>query len=156
MKKIVILLMAALMLFVLTGCGNKTEEPAASTLETPLAELVTKVVPGTDKMANLPLIDLEDIIGIEASEYTEAVYMQSTALEGGEAVVLRAVDAEAAEGIAAMLENYRVRRCEETRNYVPELYQLLSETSVQRKNNTVALIVTEKAADVANKLLAGE
>ncbi|MBE5804906.1 MAG: DUF4358 domain-containing protein [Clostridiales bacterium] len=156
MKKIVILLMAALMLFVLTGCGNKAAEPVASTLETPLIDLVTKTVPGTEEMANLPLIDLEDIIGIEASEYTEAVYMQSTALEGGEAVVLRAVDAEAAEGIVAMLENYRIRRCEETQNYVPELYKLLSETSVQRKNNTVALIVTEKAADIANKLLAGE
>ena len=156
MKKILLALLAVMMLLALTSCGNKPEEKAASTLETPLLDLVTSVVPGTAEMANLPLMDLEDIIGIESSEYTEAVYLQSTALEGGEAVVVRAVNGEAAEGVAAMLDNYLQRRMEETQNYVPEAYKLLKETSVQRKNNTVALIVTEKAAEVTTKLLAGE
>lgn len=156
MKKILLALLAVMMLFALTACGNKPEEKAASTLETPLLDLVTSAVPGTAEMANLPLMDLEDIIGIESSEYTEAVYLQSTALEGGEAVVVRAVNGEAAEGVAAMLDNYLQRRMEETQNYVPEAYKLLKETSVQRKNNTVALIVTEKAAEVTTKLLAGE
>lgn len=156
MKKIALALLAALMLFVLAGCGEKPQETVASTLETPLLDLVTGIVPGAAEMANLPLMDLEDIIGIESSEFTEAVYLQSTALEGGEAVVVRAVDGEAAEGVAAMLENYLQRRMEETQNYVPEAYKLLKETSVQRKNNTVALIVTEKAAEVTTKLLAGE
>ena len=156
MKKILLALLAVMMLLALTSCGNKPEEKAASTLETPLLDLVTSVVPGTAEMANLPLMDLEDIIGIESSEYTEAVYLQSTDLEGGEAVVVRAVNGEAAEGVAAMLDNYLQRRMEETQNYVPETYKLLKETSVQRKNNTVALIVTEKAAEVTTKLLAGE
>lgn len=156
MKKILLALLAVMMLLALTSCGNKPEEKAASTLEMPLLDLVTSVVPGTAEMANLPLMDLEDIIGIESSEYTEAVYLQSTALEGGEAVVVRAVNGEAAEGVAAMLDNYLQRRMEETQNYVPETYKLLKETSVQRKNNTVALIVTEKAAEVTTKLLAGE
>ena len=156
MKKILLALLAVMMLFALTSCGNKPEEKAASTLEMPLLDLVTSIVPGTAEMANLPLMDLEDIIGIESSEYTEAVYLQSTALEGGEAVVVRAVNGEAAEGVAAMLDNYLQRRMEETQNYVPETYKLLKETSVQRKNNTVALIVTEKAAEVTTKLLAGE
>ena len=156
MKKILLALLAVMMLFALTSCGNKPEEKAASTLEMPLLDLVTSAVPGTAEMANLPLMDLEDIIGIESSEYTEAVYLQSTALEGGEAVVVRAVNGEAAEGVAAMLDNYLQRRMEETQNYVPETYKLLKETSVQRKNNTVALIVTEKAAEVTTKLLAGE
>ncbi len=155
MKKIALVLLAVLMLFALASCGNKPEEKAASTLETPLIDLVNSVVPGTADMANLPLMDLEDIIGIEASQFTEAVYLQSTALEGGEAVVVRAVEGEA-ESVAAMLDNYLQRRKEETQNYVPEAYKLLSETSVQRKNNTVALIVTEKAAEVTTKLLAGE
>lgn len=156
MKKILLALLAVVMLFALTSCGNKPEEKAASTLEMPLLDLVTSAVPSTAEMANLPLMDLEDIIGIESSEYTEAVYLQSTALEGGEAVVVRAVNGEAAEGVAAMLDNYLQRRMEETQNYVPEAYKLLKETSVQRKNNTVALIVTEKAAEVTTKLLAGE
>ena len=155
MNKIALVLRAVLMLFALASCCNKPEEKAASTLETPLIDLVNSVVPGTADMANLPLMDLEDIIGIEASQFTEAVYLQSTALEGGEAVVVRAVEGEA-ESVAAMLDNYLQRRKEETQNYVPEAYKLLSETSVQRKNNTVALIVTEKAAEVTTKLLAGE
>lgn len=156
MKKILLAMLAVVMLFALASCGNKPQETVASTLETPLLDLVTSTVPGAAEMANLPLMDLEDIIGIESSEFTEAVYLQSTALEGGEAVVVRAVDGEAAEGVVAMLDNYLQRRMEETQNYVPEAYKLLKETSVQRKNNTVALIVTEKAAEVTTKLLAGE
>ena len=73
MKKIALVLLAVLMLFALASCGNKPEEKAASTLETPLIDLVNSVVPGTADMANLPLMDLEDVIGIEASQFTEAV-----------------------------------------------------------------------------------
>lgn len=156
MKKLMIVLLLAAMLFTLASCGNKSAEPAVSTLEMPLYDLVTRHVPGAAEMANLPLMDLEDIIGIESSEYTEAVYLQSTALEGGEAVVVRAVNSEAVQGIVSMLNNYLQRRMEETQNYVPETYKLLQETSVQHKNNTVALIVTEKAAEITTKLLAGE
>lgn len=157
MKKFSIFLLFLLLLCALTGCNNaQPAAPAASTLETPLATLVADIVPGASEMASLPLMDLEDIIGISPDDFSDAVYLQSTALEGGEALVLRAVDDEAAKSIIELLNNYLQRRCEETQNYVPEAYKLLKDASVQRKNNTVALIVTENAADVTNKLLAGE
>ncbi|MBR4067772.1 MAG: DUF4358 domain-containing protein [Clostridia bacterium] len=157
MKKFSVLLLSLLVLCVLTGCNNaQPAAPAASTLEIPLATLVADIVPGASEMASLPLMDLEDIIGISPDDFSDAVYLQSTALEGGEALVLRAVDDEAAKSIVELLNNYLQRRCEETQNYVPEAYKLLKDASVQRKNNTVALIVTENAAEVTNKLLAGE
>lgn len=156
MKKFVWILIAAIMLCTMTGCGTKPTAAVTSTLETPLSKLTAELVPGAADMASLPLTDLEDIIGISPDEYSDAVYLQSTALEGGEALVLRAVDDNAAKNIIELLNNYLGRRCEETKNYVPEAYKLLKDASVQRKNNTIALIVTENAADVTNKLLAGE
>lgn len=157
MKKFAMVLFAAILLCTMTGCSNtQPAAPAASTLATPLNTLVAELVPGAADMASLPLTDLEDIIGISPDDFSDAVYLQSTALEGGEALVLRAVDDNAAKSIVELLNNYLQRRCEETQNYVPEAYKLLKDTSVQRKNNTIALIVTENAADVTTKLLAGE
>lgn len=156
MKKFVLAILALLMLCLLTGCSNQTGTPAESTLDVPLMELVTKHFPDAEGMIRFSAMDLEDIIGIEASEYTDAVYLQDADISGGEAVVLRAVDAQTAKSIAERLENYLEQRRNETKNYFPESYKLLKETKVQRKNNTVALIVAEKAAEITNRLLAGE
>lgn len=156
MKKIALVLLALMMLCTLSGCGSQEEKKAASTLDKPLKELVTLHVPGAADMLEMPLTDLEDYMGIEPAQYTEAVYLQEGTLSGGEALVLRAVNAEEAESIKACLEGYLAQRCKETQNYLPEAYKLLKECSVQRKNNTVALIVTEKPADVTALVLAGE
>lgn len=156
MKKTVLALLALLMLCMLTGCGSKDAPKTASTLDKPLKELVTLHVPGAADMMEMPLTDLEDYMGIEPAQYTDVVYLQEGTLSGGEVLVLRAVNAEEAESIKACLEGYLAQRCKETQNYLPEAYKLLKECSVQRRNNTVALIVTEKPADVTALVLAGE
>ena len=107
-------------------------------------------------MINLPGTDLEDVIGIDPADFTDAVYMQDEGMGGNEALVLRAQDEKAAERIVSMLEGYLEQRRKETRNYVPEAYQLLEKAKVERKNLTVALISGEKAAEESAALLAGE
>ena len=153
MKKFALLLLAAVLLFSLTACGGETKAP--STADKPLKELVTGIV-STEGLVSLPKTDLEDIIGIDPADFKEAVYMQDEGMGGREVLVLRSADKDAAGRIASLLENYLENRRKETRNYAPEAYKLLSETSVQRKNNTVALVVHEKAADITKLLLAGE
>ncbi len=155
MKKIVLALLMILTLCMLTGCGQK-EASVASTLGTPLKDLVTLHVPGAADMMEMPLTDLEDYMGIEPAQYTEAVYLQEGTLSGGEVLVLRAANGTDAESIKSCLEAYLTQRCKETQNYLPEAYKLLKECSVQRKNNTVALIVTEKPAEITALVLAGE
>lgn len=155
MKKIALALLMLLTLCLLTGCGQK-EASVASTLNTPLMDLVNKHVPGVADMMEMPLTDLEDYMGIEPAQYTEAVFLQEDMLSGGEVLVLRAKDSAEAERIKVCLEAYLTQRCRETQNYLPEVYKVLTTCSVQRKNNTVALIVTEKSAEVTNLVLAGE
>ena len=112
---------------------------------------------GADALIRFGKMDIEDVIGVTADEYSDAVYLQDADVSAGrEVIVMRGVDANAAQQIAQRLENYLAQRRKETQNYFPEAYKLLSETSVQRKNNTVALVVHEKATDITKLLLAGE
>lgn len=154
MKKVLLLCCCLALAFTFAGCGKK--EAVSSTKDVALAELAARHLPGAEAMMAMPLTDLEDYLGMESDWYTEAVYLQEGTLGGDEALVLRAKDDESAKAIAACLESYLAQRLKETQNYLPEAYKVLKETGVQRKNNTLALIVTENAADVTAALLAGE
>ena len=121
----------------------------------PLKELVSGVI-SAEGLVSLPRTDLEDIIGIDPEDFTEAVYMQDEGMGGREVLVLRASDKDAAARIASLLENYLENRRKETRNYAPEAYKLLEAAKVETKNLTVALISDEQAAKLTTSLLAGE
>jgi len=154
MKKIVLLMMAAVMLFGLTACGDAAPK-AASTAEKPLRELVDSVMV-TEGLVSMPKADLEDVIGIDPADFKEAVYLQDDGMGGREVIVLRAKDKDAAARIAQMLEGYLEQRRKETRNYLPEAYKLLEAAKVETKNLTVVLVSGEKASEQSAKLLAGE
>ena len=153
MKKIAVWLMLAVLLMSLTACGNTQ---TASTKDVALKELVQKHVSAAGSMINLPRTDLEVVIGIDPADFTDAVYMQDEGMGGNEALVVRAADEKAAQRIAALLEGYLEQRRKETRNYVPEAYQLLEKAKVERKNLTIVLLSGEKAAEETKALLAGE
>lgn len=155
MKKIAVWLVLAVLALSLTAC-TANPKTAASTKDMPLKELVNKHVAAAGSMVSLPRTDLEDVIGIDPADFKEAVYLQDEGMGGNEALVLRAQDEKAAERIVSMLEGYLEQRRKETRNYVPEAYQLLEKAKVERKNLTVALISGEKAAEESAALLAGE
>lgn len=155
MKKIALWLVLAVLALSLTAC-NANPQSAASTRDVPLKELVQKHVSAAESMIQLPRTDLEDVIGIDLADLTDAVYLQDEGMGGNEALVVRAADEKAAERIAALLEGYLEQRRKETRNYVPEAYQLLEKAKVERKNLTIVLLSGEKAAEETKALLAGE
>ena len=147
--------MALLLLVCLTACGQSAPK-ASSTLDKPLKELVDSAASEMTGLVSMPKADLEDVIGIDPADYTEAVYRQDDQMGGQEIVVLRAADKDAAQRIAGLLESYLTQRRKETRNYLPEAYKLLENAKVETKNLTVALISAEKASDITARLLAGE
>ena len=155
MKRFALLMLSLLLLFSLTACGQSAPK-AASTLEKPLKELVDAASAGMTGLVSMPKTDLEDVIGIDPADYTEAVYRQDDQMGGQEIVVLRAADKDAAQRIAKQLETYLAQRQKETRNYLPEAYKLLENAKIEVKNQTVALISAEKASDIMARLLAGE
>lgn len=155
MKRFALLLLALMLLFTLSACGQSAPK-AASTLDKPLKEVVDAACAEMTGLAPMPKTDLEDLIGIDPADHTEAVYRQDENMGGQEIVVLRAVSKDAAQRIAKQLEGYLAQRQKETRNYLPEAYKLLENAKVEVKNNTVALISAEKAADITARLLAGE
>lgn len=155
MKRVLLLALCAVMLFSLAACTQAAPR-TASTLDTPLRELVDSAAPGMTGLVSMPKTDLEDVIGIDPADHTEAVYRQDDQMGGQEIVVLRAVDKDAAQRVAGLLENYLEQRRKETRNYLPEAYKLLEAARVEIKNNTVALISAQDAPEITARLLAGE
>lgn len=163
MKKLMAILMLLTCMLGLCACGNQEKADSASaptdapaTEKQTLGEFVNSVIPDAGELVSFDEEELSDVLGIEAEEYTEFVYLQENGLSGREILVLRAVDADAAGRIVKQLESYLEHRRKETRDYAPTAYQLLAEAKVEKKNLTVALVSGENAAQERAKLLAGE
>ncbi len=156
MKKVMLILCILAAAAILTACGGTTEESAATSTAIPLADKVKSAAAGTEELAELNAEDLSDVLGAEAEDYREFIFLQSDGMDGREILVIRAKDKNAAEKLKGLAENYLERRLNETRNYAPEAYKLLSEAKVQTRNLTVALIVGPDAARETDAILSGE
>ena len=154
MKKTRIMALLCALALLLAGCG---ENKNGSMTAVPLEEKVKAAAADADSLVPVPAEDLYDLMGISPEDYSEAVYLTSAdGLSAREIIALRARDGAAAGRIADALNAYLSRRMDETRNYLPEEYRLLSQTKVERKNGTVVLIAGADAAEETRKLLAGE
>lgn len=103
--------------------------------------------------------DVYDGLGIEPEDYTDWAYLSGReSLLGRELLVFRAVDEEAAERIAELLEGYRQYHMEMTRNYPDqaEKYRALSEAEVKRNGLMVVLSVDAPDPTEAELLLQEE
>ncbi|MBR2718864.1 MAG: DUF4358 domain-containing protein [Clostridia bacterium] len=145
MKKqwFVIALCCLLSCFALCACAETVEEEPH-----PLTEYVLSIAQDGEELIHLTEDDLLDLIGIEPQEYTDFVYLAATnALTGREIIVLKAVDEEAAERLAELLQAYLEQRMNEMRNYLPEVYQILSKAEVLRKDLTLVLSMAAPTED---------
>ena len=151
-KKRILLLGLALLLLVLSGCKGAEKKEAL-----PLREAVENALRDRDGLVAYTAEDLTDLTGIMPEDYTEALFLVgSDSLSGREIIAVRAVDAAALKRVVAAMENYLEQRREETRNYLPEVYQLQTQAKVEYKNLTAVLIVGGSAADETGSFLAGE
>lgn len=130
-----------------------TEEAAPATL---LDRVLLIAEDGAD-LIQMAEDDLLDLIGIDYAEYTDFAYLAAAdALSGRELIVLYAVDEEAAERIVELLQSYLELRLRETRNYLPEAYQVLSEAEVIQDELTVVLSIAAPNANEVELLLTKE
>ena len=158
LKRWALVLCAAAAAVLLTGCGAQKEETGKGTADDAPASLLEKVNMVAEDAAGLaPLTaeDLEDVLGIVSEDCRDFVFLQSAGTDGREILVVLAADADAAKRVAEMAEAYLERRLDETRNYAPEAYRLLTQAKVQARNLTVALVVGPDAAKEAEAILSG-
>ena len=179
MKKGLMLILTVLSVLMLTACGNQTAavspgetaaaavsaETAAAGTEAPAEKvpgpqtLLARVEAAASDAKDLAYFtgdDLLDLLGIEPEEYTDLAFMQDTGMSGREIIALYASGEESAAHISQALNDYLDRRREETRNYAPEAYQVLSKAQVERKGLLFVLISGPAAEAETAALLAGE
>ena len=156
MKKrmIWILLLAAACL--LTGCGKKEEAAPAPTEALTLQQRVEAAAGDAKDLAPLSAEDLTDALGAEPEDVAEFVYLQETGFGGREILAVRAKDKEAADRLEEMMGHYLEQRREETWDYAPEAYKLLSQAKVARKNLLLVMISGKDAEKETELLLVGE
>ena len=152
MKKGWIIGILLLLALTLGACAPKEEQKEKKAL----ADTVTAAVKDAKDLVAWSEDDLADLLGILPEDYTEQVYLQGESLSGREIIVIRAKDQEAAGRIADTLNNYLDQRKQETQNYLPDAYKLLSNAKVETKNLTVALVVGESGPAESQAILKDE
>ncbi len=156
MKKLTAILMTLCLLAALPAfAAAETEAEEAETPAT-LLDLVREKIEDAADLVVMTEDDLFDIIGIDPADCEDFVYLAAEdALSGRELVVVIAKDEETAALAEEMLQHYLESRMRETRNYLPDAYQALSEAKVVREGLCVILSVAapgENDADVLLKL----
>ena len=155
-KKLTVMAILAILALLLTGCGGK-EAPEAKKKTLPLQQALEKALPDYQDLVAYTADDLYDLMGIAPESYTEAQHLSgSDSLTGREVIAVRAKDDAALKDTVELLKTYLSQRMEETRNYLPEAYQLQSQAKVETKSLTAVLMVGEKAAEESRAFLAGE
>ena len=151
-KSLLLCVLIVLLALLATAC--QSSQPKAAR---PLQEALDSVLSDRAELVMYTADDLYDILGIAPETYTEAAYMVgSDSLSGREVIAVRAKDAAALKATAQALSAYLEQRKEETRNYLPEAYQLQSAAKVETKHLTAVLIVGQQAAAETKAFLAGE
>ena len=147
------LIAALLTLCLLAGLSVFASAEDAETLET-LLDLVLANIEDAKDLVVMTEDDLFDIVGIDPADCRDFVYLAAAdALSGRELIVVIAKDEAAADHAEEMLNHYLENRLRETRNYLPDAYQALSETQVVRSGLCVILSVAAPGANDADVLL---
>ncbi len=172
-KQIVLLVLAALLLWTLAACGGDstpetpspaahTETPTASQTAEPTPEATPEPTPAQEPLtpeevyqaiaavADFPgMVEMADPylldnMGVKPEQYTSAVYyLVEQGTDPDEIVIVAAVDDAAAEEIQGKLEQWLTRRIDGAQSYLVENLPILEAGVVRRDGNTVALLITE-------------
>ena len=152
MKKLILPLLALLLAcLALTAAAESAEAPET------LLERACRIAEDSDSLIVMTEDDLYDLIGIPPEDWADFAYLADyDALSGRELIVVRAVDEEAADRVAALLTAYLEGRMRVTRNYLPEAYKSLSEAQVLREGLLTVLSIAAPNPEEAGLLLQEE
>ena len=150
MKKLCSVLTAAALLLAVVGlfaaCGSKPAE--AKTLDLPgiLSEIAMKVENMPKETVDLETDeDLEDYYGLDPALIRSFAIRQNASGFEDEIVLIEANDEASARSVADTLEQYRQDRMNEMRDYSPDMFTLLSKTTVDVHGRYVTMFVSAEA-----------
>lgn len=150
MKKLCSVLTAAALLLAVVGlfaaCGKPAE---AKTLDLPgiLSEIAMKVENMPKETVDLETDeDLEDYYGLDPALIRSFAIRQNASGFEDEIVLIEANDEASARSVADTLEQYRQDRMNEMRDYSPDMFTLLSNTTINIAGRYVSMFVSADAA----------
>ncbi len=152
MKKITVFILTFLLLFSLCSCGDNTSDVTASEPLT-LDIIMSKIEESVELPAMITLTEenISDFFGIEKAEYSDCyASICEDSLRKDQIVMFKATDSDSAEAIAQKLNNARQNALDETENYLPEQFSLVSGSSVMTDGLYVTFFVSENA-DIITK-----
>ena len=151
MKRLIAVLLAFVLL--MSVMSFTAAEDEAETPKT-LLDIILERIEDAKDLVVMTEDDLYDIVGIDPMDCEDFVYLAAEdALSGRELIVVIAKDEETADMAEEMLQHYLESRLKETRNYLPDAYQALSEAKVVRIGMCVILSVAAPNGDDAEILL---
>lgn len=146
-KLVVIFMTVGLTMFLVCSCSNSSKEPkvadifSAITEKYPLSEAMSEVK-GEEKV--------KSVYGFDPKDYNEiAACVNNSGTQQDEIVIVKAVDAAAADGIINKLNNRLTAKLNSTKNYLPQQYDIVRKCEVTKKGLYVRMIVSPDAEEVA-------
>lgn len=150
MKKLICMMLTAVLLLTLTACGGAAPAEATEAAPVDLQELFNTMADKLPEMIAMDDTMMMNFCGIDPEKCIQAV----TAIAGSgmltdEIWLIEAVDESALDEIEK-LANTRLRmKAEETESYAPDQYAVVQEAQTLRSGRFFALIVTPEAEALA-------
>ena len=143
MKKLLSLLLLAVMILTLSACGGGGKQSAKS------ADLKAVLAKFTFDGEMLEMDEMLDVYGIQAADMKQfAAAVNTSGIDCDEVVLVEAKDADAASRVKEALDKRYQAKLNETENYLPDEYAVIKTCSVVMDGNYVAMIVAPNAADL--------
>ena len=137
MKKYVVLLLALLMLC-LVGCGNKAENVSmdVQSVYDSMEDILPEMLPMDEAM-------MLNFCGIKSEMYNQAVVaVCSDGLRADEIWLIEAKDADTLKELKTLADGRLTRKGEESITYSPEQYKVVEKAEVITAGNYLAVLVS--------------
>lgn len=141
--KLTALLVSAVMLLC-TACGGSTPAPKEVNLASVMEEILTTAP--IDDALTLGESDMLDFYGIKGEQMKQfAAVLNINGISAQEIVLIEAADQAAAQEIAKKLDNRLSSRMAESKDYLPDEYEIISQCKVAQEGNYFRMIIHANA-----------
>lgn len=161
MKRVIAMILAAMMLLSLAACGSgtpaETQAPATEQAEKEPANMEKIYGSMAEQMPEMIVMDettMLNFCGIQAQDCVQVVAaISADGLITDEVWLIEARDAEALEKLIALAENRLQMKGEESITYSPEQYAVVQEARIITEGLYMALIVSPDVESLAGIFL---
>ena len=143
MKRLISLVLAAVMVLSLSACGGKKESSGPDFQVQDAMDAMLEHI-GADDMMTLSGEDMLDFYGIKAQDMEQfSAAITSTGISAKEIVLVKAVGEDAAQRVQEQLDKRVANRMAEFENYLPDQFDIVANHSqVSRDGVYVSLIIS--------------